>query len=945
MRTKKRKWLTIQAFYSLSILCAFCVSCKDREWGESEEEKPVWLGGSIYQELKSPNPERMEGTFGYFVRLVDDLGYAETLNRTGSKTLFPANDEAFEQFFKNNTWGVSCYEELTTPMKKQILYTAMLDNAYLVKMLSNVSATQTSVERGKAIRHSTQLSVTDSVSHLTGQQLNAGPLRMFANNTAWDPHRQDGIYYLSDATNPMMVHFTREQMLNNGITVTGTESDFEIITGNAFEDGMAYIFRTPIIHKDVTCMNGYIQQVRDVLLPPGNMAQVVRSYANTKLFSRVLDRFSAPYQNEGMTQLYNDWAQQNGQPQIPAIYEIRYPSLRSQGSALNTDPYGNVVQPENLLLYDPGWNGYFPNGSTDISDMGVMFVPDDEAMRRHFLPGGGGAFMVEQFGRKPNTIENLEENLDSIPKSIMATFVNNLIKSSFVDAVPSKFTTIVNTASENMGMDIGYLRKDNEGKYDVKIANNGVIYILNDVIMPDEYQAVSAPTLFNDELSVMRWAVSDKTIYKNGQEIPSVLGLDFWAYLLAMSANFAFFIPDDTAFDRYVVDPVSLLPGQTPSGLHFFTTDVSPFIGCRRTAYDKETGTFGAEIPQNINISTVSTQMGDILNTHTIVLDKGDTVGLQNHYFRTKQGAAIYIDHEGEGSKLSATGNTNVSTTSPKDVTATVTKLWNEKNGRSYRIDRVLQTPLKGVYSILKENSQFSEFLNLCEGFEVAAEQEILDWLGYGKTAVPPAVKSEQEQLMIFAKAMQKMSDGTLKQVSLDYNTTLFNSYHYTVYAPNNKAIQTAYEHGLPRWSDIKDIYSSNAYHGSVTETNAKRKAKEMVQTIHRFICYHLQSGYVFADNKIDAREYQTLQMGDNDQFMKLTIGGGQGTINVTDGAGVTHNIVANTTGKVVNALAREYIFNYVKDSDIIPEISTSSYAVIHEIDEPLYYQTSQSFD
>ena len=936
-------FLLMQRFLLAVLSAVILVACEDREWGESEEEKPAWLGGSIYQELKNPNPERMEGTFNYFVKLIDELGYAETLNRTGSKTLFPANDEAFDRFFSNNNWGINSYDELTIPMKKQLLYSAMLDNAYLVKMLSNVSATSTTVERGKAIRHTTQLSVNDSVSHLTSQQLSGGAKRKFANNTLWDAHRQTGIYYWSDATDPMMVHFTREQMLNNGITTTGKGSDFEIITGAPFEEGLAYIFRTPIIHKDVTCLNGYIQQVRDVIVPPGNMAQVVRDNQNTALFSRILDRFSAPYLNSGMTQLYNDWAQQNGQPQLPAIYEIRYASLRSQGSALNTDPNGNTIQPENLLAFDPGWNGYYPNGQTSIGDMGVMFVPDDEAMCKHFLPGGGGAFMIEQFGRKSNTRENLEENLDSIPQSIMKTFVNNLMKPSFVDAVPSKFSTIVNSASENMGMKVDYLRQDSEGKYDVKIANNGVIYVLNDVIMPDEYQSVSAPTLFDDELSVMNWAVNDKTIYKNGKETPSVLGLDFWAYLLAMSANFAFFIPDNNAFDQYVVDPVSLLPGQTPSGLHFFSTNVEPFIGCRRTTYDPATGTFGAEIPQDINISTVSTQMGDILNTHTIVLSKGDTVGLQNHYYRTKQGAAIYIDGQGEGSKVSASAT--ISANSPTATTATVTKLWNEKNGRSYRLDRVLQTPLKGVYSILKENSQFSDFMDLCEGFEVAAEQEILDWIGYKKTAVAPATKSEQERLLIFAKAMQKFTSGAQKQVSLDFNTTLFNSYHYTVYAPNNTAMQTAYNHGLPTWQDVKTLYTTHAYHGGAAETNAKNEAKDMVNAIHKFICYHLQSGYVFADNKIDAREYQTMQMGSNDQFLKLDVSGSDGVLTITDEAGVTHHIDAKSTSKLVNTLAREYLFNYVNETDVTPEISTSSYAVIHEIDEPLYYQNDQNFD
>jgi uncharacterized surface protein with fasciclin (FAS1) repeats len=55
----------------------------------------------------------LKGTFTNYLRLIDDLGYAETLAKTGSKTVFPANDEAFDRFYANNSWGVKRYEDLT----------------------------------------------------------------------------------------------------------------------------------------------------------------------------------------------------------------------------------------------------------------------------------------------------------------------------------------------------------------------------------------------------------------------------------------------------------------------------------------------------------------------------------------------------------------------------------------------------------------------------------------------------------------------------------------------------------------------------------------------------------------------------------------------------------------------------------------------------------------
>ena len=99
-------------FFCVSlVLTGLMASCVDKYEEVPADELPATLGGSIYEELqKGESGGKLTGTFNTYLRLINDLGMDTTLMRTGSKTVFPANDEAFERFFKNNEWGVTSYE-------------------------------------------------------------------------------------------------------------------------------------------------------------------------------------------------------------------------------------------------------------------------------------------------------------------------------------------------------------------------------------------------------------------------------------------------------------------------------------------------------------------------------------------------------------------------------------------------------------------------------------------------------------------------------------------------------------------------------------------------------------------------------------------------------------------------------------------------------------------
>lgn len=937
-------------FFCVSlVLTGLMTSCIEKNEEVDADSKPSWLGESIYAELKNPNQERLTGTFSTYLRLVDDLGYAETLSRTGSKTVFPANDEAFKRFFESNDWGVSSYEQLSESQKKLLLYSSMLDNALLIGMLPNASNGTADVMKGEALKHPTNLKVIDSVQFIRNAS------GMPKNNSYWEKYYDKGINVVSDNTIPMMVHLTREYMLKHDITTVGEGSDFEVLTGSPYTEGTAYIFNDRVINSDVTCLNGYIQQMEDVIVPPGNMGQVLRRHGKTSYYSRILDYFAAPYYDESTTKNYNDWAMANGRAMIDSIFQVRYLSSRSQkGEALNRDPNRQTLSTSQILSLDPGWNQYFPkpaqqrdNIDYPTMDMAAFFVPNDAAVKQYFLPGGNGAYLIDIYGDKENTEANLAENIDSLHSKnpqVLTSFTRNLLKASFAGTVPSKFESVTNDASENMGLSLGLVDRKADGKYDITIANNGVIYVLNELIAPDEYQAVLAPASVYPDLRVMNWAVQD------GAANGDYLGVDFKYYLLAMSANYAFFIPEDGAFDLYYLDPTSLAHHENndvngrilPDVLHFYydaNAKSQPYLKCERFYFNMETGEIEG-VARQANISEVKTQMVDILNYHTLVLNSGETIG-NNHYYKTKHGGAIYVEGGKEGQRIMGGAQIERPDLFPAPKIKTV---YHEKNGNAYRLDRVIQPPHQSVYSILTNNDQFSEFMEACLGF---AATDVLSWAGISAEPKTVGMPSPQEAFTIFTRDY-KLGSTSIAEACLDYNVKMFNTYNYTLFAPDNNAMNEAYAAGLPRWSDIVALFEKYSELGDhdpdQAEVADKALAYSMIKSIRDFVRYHFVTNAVYADNTVDGGRFQTLCSDELGVAKEVNISGGNGQLSVKDmKGGHTVTVNANDGSKLSNKMARDYWFNTRKMN--ATSITTSSFCAVHEISQPLYGESNGRFD
>ncbi len=168
----------------------------------------------------------------------------------------------------------------------------------------------------------------------------------------------------------------------------------------------------------------------------------------------------------------------------------------------------------------------------------------------------------------------------------------------------------------------------------------------------------------------------------------------------------------------------------------------------------------------------------------------------------------------------------------------------------------------------------------------------------------------------------------------LDENVKMFNTYNYTLYAPNNDAMQKAYANGLPTWDDVQALYEQYADAEGASADQAKERARSMIDRMHNFACYHFQSTSVYADNTVDGGRFNSLSTDNLGLALELQVSGGDGKLYVRDEKGTTHTIDAGDSSKKCNLMARDYWFNASRTQ--ATQIYTSSFCVIHELSEPL---------
>ena len=966
----------IGAFLLLSI-GGITYSCQDDYI--LDETRPSFLGGSIYDELKSRNK------FNYTVRLIEDLGYKEVMSKTGSKTLFVAPDAAYEEFFKNNQWGVHSYEQLTDAQKRILFNGAQLNNAYVIEMMGNAD----NGDKNLALRQNSAAAVVDSVRWWRPEELPTNYSQVEGEKHYWDRFKGDkgkSILMATDDSEPMMTHFVENNMKEQRIK----RSDVAFIVGDKegwseSDPTRAYVFGNRVVEQDVVCLNGYFHVLDKVLVPPSSMAEEIRTNGSTNIFSHI---FSAPYYDATLTENYK--ALHNNS--VDSIFEKRYFAINTKSGRLITGPDRVVNNDFPLLTYDPGWNSYKPEGGTEKEkDMGVMFVPSDKALEDYFLRGAGKV-LIERYGLKGVEVNeaNLMKHIDQIPLDIVQPLVNNLMKPSFNESVPSKYLTIMNDARDPMFPLRDY---PSEAAYKSVIdktvlANNGVVYVMNRVVSPADYASVLAPALYSSNTQVVRTVVrADDSFVQGSDYAKAPLQQYFSTYLKAMQSRFSFFVPTDEGLKNYgYIDPASMVRNRQvyyrwePTNTRGAGSGVKT-LGIRQLAYrlNLKTGP-QAKDPEERNYHheghvTIDQGPGyikkklliEMVNHHIVVHGDKDADGLDGSrkYLLSREGAPIIVEHKGNETILMGglaeqlqplLQNQNENYRSKVIAVYDQTRKTNGYgNGMTYLIDRPLQATTRTAHYILRNNPNYSEFLKLCEGLttNVLDKAGLYDSLKAKK--LDDAAGKEREKIAlkyyIFVagnKAGQVFNAGSKD----DKLVRFFNNYRYTIYAPTNEAVKAEVTKGLPTWETIEKYLTDNLQAevkladdksnqkevDAVNKHNSeiKIKAQAMITTLVNFLKYHFQDESVFVDGVSNSQKYSTSSVNNETKvYMKLDVTQTPNSIVLKDESGQTIPVVAP-----YNQLVRDANF----DRESAPQyIRSSSYAVVHTIGKALLFDKSLS--
>lgn len=1021
---------------ALTVLAMILALSSCRRDFDLDKRFPEWLGTSIYETLYQGFDAEVDGVtkhynFKYYAALIDSLGYKNVLAKTGSKTLFVADDEAFERFLEKCPLAGNRkveFKNLTKAQMKMILYGSMIENVYQVAALSNTEGPTI----GNSMRRMTTSSIYDTVRVIYPKDMPA--------TEYWNRYRNEpaGMVIFEDGSKKPMVVFTNAYLKYKGIKPD--DYDFLFNQGQypkanpsgkpARQDNEASINGTKIMIPNKKCFNGFIHVMEDVIYLLPSMAEYLANSDTTAsprntsiIWSSILDRFSAPYfvkasgsttfpvaglttSKTHLTEINRLMGKEIERTDAltaalaahpDSVFTKLYLSKRHQGSysssdALNKKPIGSQeVAKSSLLKFDPGWNSYFVEVTSDHetdmqNNMGVMIVPTDSAVMAWWL-SPANEDMRTKYGiakykiTPPSTPRQVAEDMSAIDMNVIVKLVNNNMLTSLASSVPSKFKDVMNDAQDPLFEDVEQAKMDISK---VVICCNGAIYFTDYINTPTTYKSVAYPALVNEKLKVVDWAVEDES-------------MGFCYYLNSMSAVYSLFLPEINVSDTLPaglrnkllwVDPVSFALERnsgTAKLIAFGYDDAKQAVNADIYNYDGYT--IGDVVTSGITSTDfLSNRLADLLDYHIVVTTDKDGVetdlvdNTKYAYFRTKGGGVVRFkkgaaDPKTQFDQMEVAGGWQIE----QNQSVKIINRYNMKdlrgNGVTYVIDGPLQTSHNSVYDILSDSATYPEFnrffklmmaagddffsTNYSNGYDHASKYIMPYFSTYNYTLYIPT--SASVQALIDNKTVR--DPDVIRDYKVYWDSIASQLFEVT-YALNEDAAKAAWKDSMLVFSKnyrggtaiehIDSVFADSVSASMGTENVDNSRFEEYffdveMNKVKNFIRYHIQdnSVYINAEFNRGGADYQTAYMRESDkQFVRLHADADNDGIDLTDANNNVRHVKTDVE-KYYNIMCREYQMGVGFDLDAskskgnITDVSnarieTSSYAVVHLIDGPL---------
>ena len=864
MKTRKEFWIALLVGGFVFLSC---------QQYDLDEKAPEGWGNSIYSWLDE------QGNYTNTVRMINDLNYQEVLGKTGSKTLFVADDAGYERFFSNNPWGVKRYENLSLAQKKMLLFGNMIDNSIQLNSLSTIQGKP--LKEGQAMRRFSALSEYDTIPVLKTQDM--------PDNKYWKRHRESGkdMVCMEDGSAVPMLLFLEAQMSNNRIT----NEDYNFLFNNTTnrQAGDASVNGINVVEDNIRCANGFIHRTGEVVTPLPNMAELIAKKPQVSLFNSLLERFCAPYpdgkdlaKTERYNYLYNT--------SVDTVYTKHFFNEK-RGVQIDETPDGGSVPAQ--LMFDPEWNSYYSTSNKDASegnaaeqrDMAVMMVPTDAAMREYWE--GTGKPLSENYA-----------SWNDVPDDVIIKLLNVNMLPSFTSSVPSKFSAILNDANDPMGVDIADIDS-------VWMTCNGAVYLTNKVYSPTAYVSVSFPALINRNMKIIDWAITQ---------------CKYNVYLNALGSDYSFFIPTNDALIEYI-DPCSY--GKQNLQLLSFRWDETKKADERVYAvlynYNQETGERDSVGIVN-NYYRITKCLQDILDTHIVI---GRVWEGKNTYFRTKNGTGIRVTNPTNESNMTVEGSYQMNEGQPLRVT----RVYDQRkeiaggNGKSYVLEGqpIMGTRLTVYDQLAAHPKYFGKFLELLEGSGLL---EKIHNLGTGNDNDNKACGGTNISVFnTYHYTIYVPSNDAIEQLQKDGKLSSWEQVDLDHQAGND---DKALSDSINIVNFLKYHIQDNALYIGAQNESGDFETSLINKKTRRFYMVKSQLN----DDEIivlDAVDQNNMRNGEPTTMHTVK------KLSYVDDDGIQKDLY--------NIQAREYLYNN-KDATTATELYTTSSAVIHLIDKPLSYST-----
>ena len=816
-----------------------------------DDSEPTWLGANIYDYLVS------KGNYTSYLELIDQLGYKETLQRTGTKTLFPANDEAFAAYFKSiNTGkqGPEAVKSMTPSGRRYLFNSSMLNMSYLDNMLANVSTSDDTSDDGEgtALVRETSASVLDTVSYV--------PAASLPTTDYWARFNDGRGIYLADNTARPNVFFTPYFMKKREMT----SDDWTFISnGEEYDEKGFYVNGKQVKggNRNLTCKNGYLHLAEDVVLPLRNMAEIVDQDERTQCFAHLMDKFSAPYYSADVDANVHAYYQDGSI--TDSVFVKRYFNDNGTGSC-TTYPNGDEIGDANLLYFDPSCNQL-----AAPTDMGVMFVPTDEAMTNYWN-SDRGKFLRDVYGE-----------WDNVPNDVLSKFIKNHQLKSFVGAMPHEWDNL----SDQKGFLLGVEKSD---VVEPVMACNGMVYMTNKGFPPIDFQCAYAPTLTSPLTRIMKTAIDDND------------DLKFHLYLRSLENQYNLLVPVDEAMKNYR-EPISWAlwasTGVDKREIWSFKIQGEKiYVDIYNVNSDGSKGNLKQTIgATSTDQNRIMNRLRDIIDMHIVVADNEeepmsgylDEGKLQ--FALTKGGTILKVQGEGENTIVTGGGDVEQGWSG-----ARLLSTFKTDNSHTFFIDHIVQDPFRSVYAELKRHSEFSEFYALLQ-----ADPDVMSYF-----------QDDDDVQAIFDQMVSTQTSGIGQLV------TTFNNYRYTILVPTNDAIKEAFSNDKKLWT----------WERISNEDNATTK-KEHTLYLLNFLKRHIVDGAVPVGGLNINRSYDTAARDANNQFEKINV-----SVNGQQAVFGTNAKVITSNPELYNIITRDYIVDS-NDPQKATSIVASSRAIIHLVD------------